>query len=75
MITSIGFHRMDVVDIKKLVDKEVEERNKDLPSFETIKKVKIVPEFTIENEMMTPTFKLKKNVIIKNYEDAIEEMY
>ena len=44
-------------------------------SFETIKKVIIVPEFTIENAMMTPTFKLKKNIILKKYEHEIDTMY
>lgn len=62
-------------DIQALIEKEVGIRNKELPSFETIKKVKIVPEFTIENNMMTPTFKLKKNIILKTYEDDIQSMY
>jgi len=62
-------------EISSLVDREVEKGNKNLPSFETIKKVKIVPEFTIENEMMTPTFKLKKNIIVKTYEGEINAMY
>ena len=50
-------------------------KNQKLASFETIKKVIIVPEFTIANEMMTPTFKLKKNSIVKNYKEHIESMY
>ncbi|MCG8634785.1 MAG: long-chain fatty acid--CoA ligase [Desulfobacterales bacterium] len=62
-------------DIQALIDSEVAERNKDLASFETIKKVALVPEFTIENNMMTPTFKLKKNIIIDNYEEKIETLY
>jgi long-chain acyl-CoA synthetase len=62
-------------DIKALIDSEVKRKNQELPSFETLKRVTIVPEFTIENAMMTPTFKLKKNVIMKNYEDDIETMY
>lgn len=62
-------------DIQALIEKEVAIRNKELPSFETIKKVKIVPEFTIENNMMTPTFKLKKNIILKTYENDIQSMY
>jgi long-chain acyl-CoA synthetase len=62
-------------DIKALIDSEVKKRNQGLPSFETLKRVTIVPEFTIENAMMTPTFKLKKNIILKNYEDDIETMY
>ncbi len=62
-------------DIKTIVDAEVAKKNQELPSFETIKKVIIVPEFTIENAMMTPTFKLKKNIILKNYKNDIETMY
>ncbi|MCP4722093.1 MAG: long-chain fatty acid--CoA ligase [Desulfobacteraceae bacterium] len=62
-------------DIKALIDSEVKKKNQGLPSFETIKKVTIVPEFTIENAMMTPTFKLKKNIIMKNYKSDIETMY
>ncbi|WDP84903.1 MAG: long-chain fatty acid--CoA ligase [Desulfobacter sp.] len=61
--------------IKDLIDKEVADRNQELASFETIKKVALVPEFTIENNMMTPTFKLKKNIIIDNYEEKIETLY
>lgn len=62
-------------DIRELIDSEVEKKNKELPSFETIKRVRIVPEFTIENAMMTPTFKLKKNIIMKEYKDKIETLY
>ncbi|MDD9301981.1 MAG: long-chain fatty acid--CoA ligase [Desulfobacter sp.] len=62
-------------EIKDLIDKEVADRNQELASFETIKKVALVPEFTIENNMMTPTFKLKKNIIIDNYEEKIETLY
>ncbi|MFO7751455.1 MAG: long-chain fatty acid--CoA ligase [Desulfobacteraceae bacterium] len=62
-------------ETKAMIDKEIAARNRELPSFETIKKVTIVPEFTIENSMITPTFKLKKNVIMKNYQEEIETMY
>ncbi|MFT5698579.1 MAG: long-chain acyl-CoA synthetase [Desulforhopalus sp.] len=62
-------------DIISMVNAEVAEKNKSLASFETIKKVVIVPEFTIENQMMTPTFKLKKKAIIRNHQDLIEKMY
>ena len=62
-------------DVVRLIDEEVALKNKDLPSFETLKKVIIVPEFTIENKMMTPTFKVKKNVIMDNYQEKIENIY
>ncbi len=62
-------------DIKALIDAEVEKKNCGLASFETIKKVTIVPEFTIQNQMMTPTFKLRKRVIVRQYKEVIEHMY
>lgn len=62
-------------DIIEMVNAEVAEKNKSLASYETVKKVVIVPEFTIENEMMTPTFKLKKRAIIRKHKDVIESMY
>ena len=58
-----------------MINREVAAKNKNLASFETIKKVVIVPEFTIENKMMTPTFKLKKKQIFNNYQDLIDQMY
>ncbi|MBF0257230.1 MAG: long-chain fatty acid--CoA ligase [Desulfamplus sp.] len=61
--------------VVNLINEEIKKKNKELPSFETIKKITIVPEFTIENKMMTPTFKIKKNVIIDNYKGDIERMY
>lgn len=61
--------------IMELINAEVEERNKNFASFETIKKVTIVPEFTVENGLITPTMKLKKNVITDQYTSQIEGMY
>lgn len=61
--------------IVELIEKEVEEKNGNFASFETIKKVAIVPEFTIENEMVTPTMKLKKNIISDQYQKEIEALY
>lgn len=61
--------------IVEMVNAEVASKNSNLASFETIKKVVIVPEFTIENKMMTPTFKLKRNTILKNHDQLIQKMY
>ncbi len=62
-------------DIQKLIENEVEERNRGFARYETIKKVTIVPEFTVDNGLLTPTLKLKKNVIIKKYAPVIDSMY
>jgi len=61
--------------IVNLIGREVEEKNQQFASFETIKKFKIVDEFTIDNGMLTPTMKVKRNVAVERYKDLIEEMY
>jgi len=61
--------------IVDLIEKEVTELNQNFASFETIKKVSIVPEFTIEEGLLTPTMKLKKNIILDLYKNNIEALY
>ena len=61
--------------IVALIEKEIQEKNKDLPSFETLKRFTIVPEFTIENKMLTPTMKVKKAVALDAFKDRIDHMY
>lgn len=56
--------------------KRVEELNKDLPSYNTIKYFAVLPrEFTIEGGELTPTLKLKRKEIFNKYKDMIEELY
>jgi len=57
------------------VEAQVAEKNKEFASFETIKKITLVPEFTIENGLLTPTLKVKKNVVVDQYQDQINAMY
>ncbi len=61
--------------IVKLVESEIIEKNKEFASFETVKKITIVPEFSIENGLMTPTMKLKKKLITDHHKDNIDSMY
>ncbi len=61
--------------IAAFIDDEVAEMNRGFASFETIKKVTIVPDFTIENGLITPTFKLKKKRVVETYADRIDAMY
>ncbi|MDA9684179.1 long-chain fatty acid--CoA ligase [Candidatus Pelagibacter bacterium] len=54
----------------------IENTNKSLNLTERIKKfVLIHEEFTIENGMLTPTLKLKRKEIIKNYKQQLENLY
>jgi len=61
--------------IIKQIESDIAEKNKEFASYESIKKVTVVPEFTIENGFMTPTLKLKKNIITDRYKAEIEAMY
>jgi len=61
--------------VQNLIDLEVAAKNKQFASFESIKKTTIVPEFTIANGMITPTLKVKKNVVAVQYEDEVDKMY
>ncbi len=54
----------------------IENINKKLTLTEKVKKfVLINKEFTIENGMLTPTLKLKRKEILKNYKQEIENLY
>lgn len=62
-------------EIVSLVRGIVDQANSQLASFETVKKFTLVPEFTVDNGLATPTMKLKKNVIADRYAGVIEKMY
>ena len=50
--------------------------NDKLSVIERIRHIKIAPEaFTIENEMMTPTMKLRRHVVKEAYGEAWEQLY
>ena len=54
----------------------IENINKKLTLIEKIKKfILIYDEFTIENGMLTPTLKLKRKEITKNYKQQLENLY
>jgi long-chain acyl-CoA synthetase len=62
--------------IQELIREEIEEKNKDLPSFSTIKKFQVLPrQFTLEDGEVTPTLKLKRRVIAQKFKDVIDAMY
>jgi len=61
--------------VNGLIRSVIDEKNRDLASFETIKDFRLLPEFTIDNDLMTPTLKVKRNVAMERYGALIEEMY
>jgi long-chain acyl-CoA synthetase len=47
-----------------------------LPSYETVKKFRLLPsELTLEEGELTPTMKVKRRVVESKYADLIASMY
>ena len=60
----------------KIIEAEIEKINKQLSKIEKIKKFFIIDnQFSIENGYMTPTLKLKRFKIIKEYKEELENLY
>ena len=58
------------------IQQEIDKINKNLSKIEKIKKFIIIKDqFTIENNMMTPTLKLKRYKIIKKYQIELEKLF
>jgi len=63
-------------EIKKLIFSEVQDKNKELSSYETLKKIIILPEdFTIEAGELTASMKIKRKVVIDRHKQQLEALY
>jgi long-chain acyl-CoA synthetase len=62
--------------IEEKIQDEIDKINKKLSKIEKIKKFFIIKnQFSIENNMMTPTLKLKRYKIIKKYKIELEKLF
>lgn len=62
--------------IVSLVQKEIDELNSQLASFETIKRFRILPrDFTVEAGELTPSLRVRRRVIEKRFKAEFESMY
>ncbi|MDQ1663325.1 MAG: long-chain acyl-CoA synthetase, partial [Blastococcus sp.] len=63
-------------DLNAEIDKAVKDANKAVSHAESIKKFRILgSDFTEENGMLTPSLKLKRSVVMKEYDDEVEKLY
>jgi len=61
---------------EKFLLQRIAQRIKSFPGYAQVRKVSVVKEkWTIDNGLITPTLKLKRNVIVNKYAAAIEAMY
>lgn len=67
---------LETREVQQHIQAEIRNRLTDFADFEQVRRFKLLEkEFTQEADEMTPTLKLKRNVIIERYADAIAEMY
>lgn len=78
-------HNFDVPDNKTLVEhpevknfvwQEVEQVQSNFARFEQVKKIALLPEpLTIDKGELTPSLKVKRNVVEQNYKELIDKIY
>ena len=62
--------------VKKRIQKEVDKCNKNFGKWEQIKRFELTPDvWSIESGHLTPTMKMKRNVIKEMYKDLVEKIY
>lgn len=62
--------------VKKLILKRIATQIKDFPGYAQIRRVTLSLEaWTVDNNLLTPTLKLKRNKVIELFEQAINDMY
>ena len=62
--------------IQQLLESRMAQLNQRLASYETIKKFIIAPaDFSQENGQLTPTLKVKRKVVIQQYQTQLEQLY
>jgi long-chain acyl-CoA synthetase len=69
----------DLIELPEVIEqfsREVREVNKSLGEHEQIKRFRLVTEeWNPQSEELSPTFKLKRNLIAEHYKDIIAEIY
>ncbi|MBC8322963.1 MAG: long-chain fatty acid--CoA ligase [Candidatus Marinimicrobia bacterium] len=65
--------KSEVID---LLHHEISKLNRELPSYETIKKFQILEEdFDQDKDELTPTMKVRRKVVTKRYKNILENLY
>lgn len=76
-----GIHYDELVKKEAVKEAIVDEMSQlakynDLKSFEQVKDIFVTPElWSVENDLLTPTFKVKRNALKKAFNSQIEQMY
>jgi long-chain acyl-CoA synthetase len=62
--------------VKDRIKEEIDEGNQHFGKWETIKRIEITPEvWSVDNNLLTPTFKPKREAILKRYKHLYDKIY
>lgn len=62
--------------VQELIQRELNERGQAFKNYERVRKCLLIhEEFTTDNEMLTPTLKLKRRNVLKNFQEQINKLY
>jgi long-chain acyl-CoA synthetase len=69
----------ELICYEKVIDriqKEIDAKNAKFGKWERVKRFELTPEvWSVDNKLLTPTFKTKRNEILKKYKHLYEKMY
>jgi long-chain acyl-CoA synthetase len=69
-------NKADRDEVRAALKDNLKALNPNLKSYERIKKIVVMSEpWTVDNNMLTPTMKIKRNVIEKNFAPNMEKWY
>ncbi|NQU04067.1 MAG: AMP-dependent synthetase, partial [Syntrophaceae bacterium] len=72
----VGDDFIEKEELRKRIDDDIKIANEELEEFERIQKYLIIRrKMTEETGEITPTLKIKRNIVLKNFEKEIERMY
>jgi long-chain acyl-CoA synthetase len=75
-LTTKGDALLAEAAVKKLFDEQVEKFSAEFKQFEKIRKLALVAEdFTTQNDMLTPSLKVKRRVVLKKYGEQLTALY
>ena len=64
------------VEVQALIKSEIERINQSFSRAETLKKFRLIDkQLTVEDEELTASMKLKRNIVNEKYADLINQMY
>jgi long-chain acyl-CoA synthetase len=67
---------MEQPAVRKLIERELHERQASLADFERARRFEFLREEpTVENELLTPTRKIRRNALLARYPELVERLY